>query len=359
MYLRCANVAQLHDFDEIIDVRTPAEFAEDHIPGAINCPVLSDEERVRVGTLHTQVSPFEARKLGAALISNNVSRMLQERFVDRPKSWKPLIYCWRGGMRSASANIVFTQVGWASHQLEGGYKAYRHEVLRKLEELPGKYTFVVICGPTGCGKSRLLSAIAETGQQILDLEHLANHRGSVLGLLPGQIQPSQKWFDSQLLAALEVLDPAKPVYVEVESNKIGAVKLPESLSMQMHQSQCLMLEAPLQERVRFLIEDYPFYCEHPESLITQLQILKPLYSKAHIERWAQMAISKRFEELVSDLLTNHYDPAYKRSLHFNYRYLPQARQITLTDVSPESLRDIAENLVLSAREIQKQNEMTA
>ena len=211
MYLRSANVAQLDAFDEIIDVRTPAEFAEDHIPGAINCPVLSDEERVTVGTLHAQASPFEARRLGAALISKNIARHLQERFYDRPKSWKPLIYCWRGGQRSSAMNIIFTQIGWASHQLEGGYKAYRRNTLQQLAEMPQTFEFRIICGPTGCGKSRLLTVLESAGHQALDLEMLASHRGSVLGLLPDQIQPTQKWFDTLLLQALQHLDPSRPV----------------------------------------------------------------------------------------------------------------------------------------------------
>src|SRR3989338_4501370 len=173
MLFRTANLSQLGEFDEIIDVRTPAEFAEDHIPGAINCPVLSDEERITVGTLYKQVSPFEARKAGAALVAKNIAHHLQTRFHDRPKSWRPLIYCWRGGQRSGAMSIILSQVGWAAHKLEGGYKTYRREVLDKLEALPRNFAFLVICGATGSGKSRLLNALADSGQQVLDLEMLS------------------------------------------------------------------------------------------------------------------------------------------------------------------------------------------
>ena len=241
MLFKTANLSQLGEFDEIIDVRTPAEFAEDHIPGAINCPVLSDEERITVGTLYKQVSPFEARKAGAALVAKNIAHHLQTRFHDRPKSWRPLIYCWRGGQRSGAMSIILSQVGWAAHKLEGGYKTYRRDVLEKLEALPQSFTFRVICGPTGSGKSRLLNALAESGQQVLDLEMLAKHRGSVLGKLPEQAQPSQKWFDSALLQAMQSLDPARPVFVEAESNKIGQITLPPALITAMHASVCLLL----------------------------------------------------------------------------------------------------------------------
>lgn len=344
MYLRSANVAQLGEFDEIIDVRTPAEFAEDHIPGAINCPVLSDEERVTVGTLYTQVSPFEARKVGAALISKNIAHHLQARFHDRPKSWKPLIYCWRGGQRSGAVNIIFTQIGWASHQLEGGYKAYRRDTLQRLAELPQQFDFRVVCGPTGCGKSRLLKVLAEYGHQVLDLEALASHRGSVLGKLPDQSQPSQKWFDSLLLQAMQQLDPSRPVYVEAESNKIGFITLPDALCRAMYASACLLMEVPLSERVKFLLEDYHFHCAAPEALMAQLEVLKPLYGKGRLEEWAALIKAGQFDALVEQLLTQHYDPAYFRSMHHHYTRLAQARQIALTDVTHASLLHLAATL---------------
>ena len=288
MLFKTANLSQLGEFDEIIDVRTPAEFAEDHIPGAINCPVLSDEERITVGTLYKQVSPFEARKAGAALVAKNIAHHLQTRFHDRPKSWRPLIYCWRGGQRSGAMSIILSQVGWAAHKLEGGYKTYRRDVLEKLEALPQSFTFRVICGPTGSGKSRLLNALAESGQQVLDLEMLAKHRGSVLGKLPEQAQPSQKWFDSALLQAMQSLDPARPVFVEAESNKIGQITLPPALITAMHASVCLVLETPQSIRVAGLLEDYLHYLENPEILIAHLQSLHRFHGTKQLEHWSSL-----------------------------------------------------------------------
>lgn len=344
MLFRTANLSQLGEFDEIIDVRTPAEFAEDHIPGAINCPVLSDEERITVGTLYKQVSPFEARKVGAALVAKNIAQHLQTRFHDRPKSWRPLVYCWRGGQRSGAMSIVLAQVGWAARKLEGGYKAYRRDVLDRLASLPQDFSLRVICGPTGSGKSRLLAALTETGHQVLDLEALAQHRGSVLGRLPEQAQPTQKWFDSALLQALQKLDPAHPVYVEAESNKIGSITLPDALVNTMHAGACLLLETPLEVRVAGLLQDYRHYLADPESLIAHLQALHRFHGGKRLEHWTELIHAGDFAALVAELLTLHYDPSYFRATSSHYANLDQARRIPLIDLSPDALKGIAATL---------------
>jgi len=341
MLFKTAKLAQLDEFDEIIDVRTPSEFAEDHLPGAINCPVFSDQERITVGTLYKQVSPFEARKLGAALVAKNIARHLETVFHDKPKSWRPLIYCWRGGQRSGAMSIILGQVGWAAHKLDGGYKSYRRDVLEKLEILPQQFTFRVVCGPTGSGKSRLLTALAEQGRQVLDLEGLAQHRGSVLGRLPDQSQPTQKWFDSQLLQALQALDPALPVYVEAESSKIGLVSLPPALFAAMHASECLLMETPLAVRVAGLMEDYRHYVENHELFIAHLQPLLRFHSSKQLQQWADMIRSGDCSTVVGELLTLHYDPSYLRAATRNYPKLPMARQVPAPDISHNSLEEIA------------------
>lgn len=344
MIYKTANLTQLGEFDEIIDVRTPAEFAEDHIPGAINCPVLTDKERIMVGTLYKQVSPFEARKVGAALIARNIAEHLQKRFYAHPKSWRPLIYCWRGGQRSGAMSIILAQVGWAAHKLEGGYKTYRRDVLDKLATLPQSLTFRVICGPTGTGKSRLLTAIADTGKQVLDLEILARHRGSVLGKLPDQTQPSQKWFDSALLLALQKLDTALPVFVEAESNKIGLITLPPALITAMHTSACLLVEAPLDIRVAALLEDYQHYLKNPESLIAQLRSLHRFHGDKQLEHWSSLIHAGEFATMVAELLTLHYDPSYFRATSRNYANLDKAQRVLLEDLSEDALKKFAATL---------------
>ena len=344
MLFRTANLSQLGEFDEIIDVRTPAEFAEDHIPGAINCPVLSDEERITVGTLYKQVSPFEARKVGAAMIAKNIAHHLQTRFHAHPKSWRPLVYCWRGGQRSGAMSIILAQVGWAAHKLEGGYKTYRRDVLDKLEALPQRFTFRVVCGPTGSGKSHLLTALSDTGHQVLDLEMLARHRGSVLGRLPEQAQPSQKWFDSALLQTLQKLDPARPVYVEAESNKIGLITLPPALIAAMHAGTCLLVETPLATRVAGLLEDYRHYVKNPETFIEHLKPLYRFHGARQLEHWNALIHAGDFATMVAELLTLHYDPSYFRATAKHYANLDKAQRVPLEDLSADALKEIAKGL---------------
>jgi tRNA 2-selenouridine synthase len=344
MLFRTANLSQLADFDEIIDVRTPAEFAEDHIPGAINCPVLSDEERITVGTLYKQVSPFEARKVGAALVAKNIAHHLQTCFHDHPKSWRPLVYCWRGGQRSGAMSIILAQVGWAAHKLEGGYKTYRRDVLEKMEVLPERFKFHVVCGPTGSGKSHFLAALSQTGHQVLDLEMLAQHRGSVLGRLPEQAQPAQKWFDSALLQILQKFDPDRPVYVEAESSKIGLITLPPALMSAMHKSTCLSIETPLAVRVAGLLADYKHYVANPESLIAHLQPLHRFHGGKQLEYWSTLIHQGDFETMVAELLTLHYDPSYFRATTRHYPNLDKSRRIPVTNLKPEALEEIAASL---------------
>ncbi|MHB8166355.1 MAG: tRNA 2-selenouridine(34) synthase MnmH, partial [Sulfuricella sp.] len=223
------TLAQLARFDDIIDVRSPSEFRDDHIPGAVNFPVLNDEERARVGTIYKQTSAFDAKKIGAALVARNIAGHVEQHFSDQPKNWRPLVYCWRGGSRSGAMTHILNQIGWRAQQLKGGYKAYRTMVLATLQTLPGRFRYRVICGPTGSGKSRLLTALDELGAQVLDLEGLAAHRGSILGSLPDADQPSQKLFESRLWEALQKFDPDHPVYVEAESKKIGNIRAPDAL----------------------------------------------------------------------------------------------------------------------------------
>ncbi|MDD4929943.1 MAG: tRNA 2-selenouridine(34) synthase MnmH [Gallionella sp.] len=344
MLFRTAKLAQLAEFDDIIDVRTPSEFAEDHLPGAINCPVFSDEERIIVGTLYKQLSPFEARKVGAAMVAKNIARHIETRFFDHPKSWRPLIYCWRGGQRSGAMSIILSQIGWAAHKLEGGYKTYRRDVLEQLETLPQNFTWCVICGPTGSGKSRLLTALSETGRQVLDLEHLAQHRGSMLGRLPEQAQPTQKCFDSALLQALQKLDPNQPVYVEAESNKIGLITLPPALILAMHAGECYLVKTPINTRVEGLLEDYHHYVTHPEQLISHMQNLHRFHGEKQLQHWTALIRAGDFNTMVGELLTLHYDPSYLRATFKHYTHLSRAQDIPLEDLSADALRKVAGTL---------------
>jgi len=318
------TVAQLTGFDEIIDVRSEAEFAEDHVPDALNCPVLNNAERARVGTIYKQVSAFEAKKIGAALVSANISRHIEAHFLDRPRSWRPLLYCWRGGERSGAFAHVLAQVGWQAGRLEGGYKAYRRAVVGDLSTLPRQFSWRVLCGLTGTGKSRLLRALHEAGCQVLDLEALAVHRGSVLGDLPDETQPPQRLFESRIWGTLRRFDAARAVYVEAESRKVGNLRVPEALIESMWTSHCVVIEAPVPVRVALLKEEYGHFLDQPEILIARLECLTPLHGHAVIERWCELALARRWEELIADLLVKHYDPAYSRAIARHYPTLPRA-----------------------------------
>jgi tRNA 2-selenouridine synthase len=335
---RVATVAQLSDYDEIIDVRSPAEYAEDHIPGAINAPVLTNEQRAEVGTLFTQVSPFVAKKRGAALIARNVAQHLETTFSDKPKQWKPLVYCWRGGQRSGAMAHILAQVGWSVGRLDGGYKAYRRQVLTDLEKLPDTLQFRVVCGATGSGKSRLLRVLHEQGAQALDLEALAQHRGSLLGNLPDEAQPAQKMFDSRVWDALRHFDPQRPVFVEAESKKIGLISMPEALLNKIRNSDCLLIEAPVAARVQLLMEDYRHFLTDHALLTRCLAPLLPLHGHQVLEHWQTLAEQGNWAVLVEELLTRHYDPAYRRSTASNFTQLSAARVLQLDRLDDAMLR---------------------
>jgi tRNA 2-selenouridine synthase len=324
------TVAQVDSFDEIIDVRTPSEYREDHVPGAINLPVLSDEERARVGTLYKQVSPFEARKLGAALVSRNIADHLERTLKDRPREWRPLVYCWRGGKRSGAMAHILAEIGWKVARLEGGYKAYRRQVIADLEVLPERFRFRVVCGPTGSGKSRLLAALARAGAQVLDLEALAAHRGSVLGSLPGASQPSQKRFESAVWEKLRRFDPLRPVFVEGESRKIGALRVPDALIRRMREhGECVRLTAQPSVRVALLLEEYEHFLATPALLMEKLEHLRPLHGGETIANWRRLAEAGRWQEFVFELLARHYDPSYARSMAQHYPQLGEGDELTV------------------------------
>jgi tRNA 2-selenouridine synthase len=343
-----ATVRQLDEFsafDEIIDVRSPAEFAEDHIPGSINCPVLDNEQRIEVGTLYKQVSPFEAKKIGAAYVAENIARHLRQKFLDRPKTWRPLIVCWRGGQRSGSMNFIFRRVGWDAQQLENGYKIYRKMVVDTLAELPRQLKLKVICGATGSGKSRILQALGQLDEQVLDLEELACHKGSVLGVLPDSPQPSQKMFDSKLLVALRGFDLTRPVFVEAESRKIGSIHLPDALIETMRCAECVNIEAGLNARIEFLLRDYDYFLTAPDWLNSRLEALRNLQSRETIARWHEYVNNKQWRELVSELLEQHYDPLYNRSQNRNYTGFGTPQNHTTDDLTPMGVNAVARQII--------------
>jgi tRNA 2-selenouridine synthase len=323
-------IADLGRFDTIVDARSESEFAEDRLPGAVSWPSLNDAERAQIGFEYKQVSPFAAKKRGAVLVARNVAAHIERYVLDKPREWTPLVYCWRGGKRSGALATVLDQIGFRVHLLEGGYREYRRAVVAALDELPARFGWRVVCGPTGSGKSRLLAALQAQGAQVLDLETLANHRGSVLGLVPGTAQPSQKEFDSRVWHALAALDPARPVFIESESKKVGDLRVPEALIVRMRAAPCLWLELALARRVALLIEDYDFFVRDNDAFCARLDALRVLRGNEVVNAWQDAARAGRTAEVVEALLVSHYDPIYLESMRRNFTTLGLPERLSLT-----------------------------
>lgn len=340
-------ISSLASYSAIIDARSPSEYELDRLPNALNWPSLNDEERARVGTIYKQASAFDARKIGSALVARNVAAHIEAHCHDKDKKWKPLIYCWRGGKRSGSLALILGQIGFDVHLIEGGYKAFRAEMIANLETLATQFDYRVVCAPTGSGKTRLLHELHEVGAQVLDLEALANHRSSVLGLVPGEVQPSQKQYDMRVWQALKALDPAKPVFVESESKKVGNVSIPECLITAMRAGRCLRLDLPLEARVNLLLEDYDYFVKDAEFFCKRLDVLIQLRGRVVVEGWQQQARNGQMAEVVEDLLHNHYDPSYLSSMVRNFQQYGEAKVYALSDHSHEAFAKLAQDLLAS------------
>lgn len=347
---------KLQSFSAVIDVRSPSEFALDHMPGAQNWPVLDDAERAEVGTLYAQVDPFVANKRGATLIARNIANHIEAHAAELPKSWTPLVYCWRGGNRSGAMAHILARIGFSVVLVQGGYRSLRRALRADLEQRSGQLQFHVICGRTGCGKSRLLQSLREVGAQVLDLEALAQHRGSVLGLEPGETQPSQKLFETRVWADLRRFDPNRPVFVEAESKKIGALHVPDALMEQMRQGHCITLELETNLRVALLLADYAQLSADRPLLLQRLASLRALRGAETVERWQELIAQGELAAFTADILQHHYDPSYTRSMSNHFRAFDAAPVVALKGIDTESFRDAALKVVaLSTAEIRSES----
>lgn len=344
------RVADRHGFDCVIDARSPAEFALDHLPGAINCPVLDDEERRIVGTLYKHEGAFAARRVGGGMVAANLARHLRERFADKPERWKPLVYCWRGGLRSASMTQWMRLVGWDAQQLAGGYKSWRRHVITLLEQLAPQLPLVVICGATGSAKTAVLQALATQGEQVLDLEALARHKGSLLGALPDAEQPSQTAFETGIADVLERISLKRPLFVEGESRRIGRLAVPVPLIDRMRDSRCIEIQASVPARVEYLLRDYAYLGQRPDWLAGQLGQLKELHGKDTIATWQQQAMQGQLAPLFEALATRHYDPAYAKSQAAHFRHWGQRDIIGTDSLDPQRILLLAKDIVLQANQ---------
>ena len=302
---------------EIIDVRSPSEFKIDHIPGAINIPILNDEERQKVGTLYKQVKTFKAKILGDSLISKNISKFLNTELSNKNGSWTCLIYCWRGGQRSRSLAIILNEIGWRVKILKGGYKTYRKKIINELNVMP-EFDFKIIQAQTGTAKTKILDNLNILNAQVLDLERLANHRGSLLGKEIKESQPSQKYFETLINENLNKFNPSKPVFLESESSKIGDLHLPIKLWAKLNLSERILLRAPLRKRVEFLVNEYKHLTDDPSLIKPFINGMKGRYSNNKIKYWSELIENKSWDDFVQNILEIHYDPmyAYSEKKHF-------------------------------------------
>jgi tRNA 2-selenouridine synthase len=325
-------------FDTIIDVRSPLEYEEDHIIGSINCPVLYDQERIIVGTIYKKESTFKAKIIGSSLTAKNIAKHIEEKFINQQGSWQPLIYCWRGGQRSKAFSLILSEVGWRTFQLEGGYKKYRNEVINFLNKVGSKLKIILISGKTGSAKTKILQNIKLQGGQILDLENLANHKGSLLGKIPDLKQPSQKLFESKLYHQIKQLDLRRNVYIEAESSKIGNIHIPKTLWAKMIVSPRIEIKADIELRSSFLLKDYKYMCENPELIKPIIYGLKNRLSKKLINDWMELITKKLWLDLTKSFLENHYDPSYSSNTIKNDRKV--IKEIQAKSFSKEEINKI-------------------
>jgi tRNA 2-selenouridine synthase len=336
---------QLDQFNLVIDVRSPGEFALDHIPGAVNYPVLNNEERAQIGTLYKQESPFAAKKLGAALVSRNIANHLEQYFLGYPREWRPLIYCWRGGERSGAFTHILNRIGWKAVQLQGGYQGFRRTVIDGLKMYAKQFSFQVICGMTGSGKTRVLQELKVLGAQVLDLEELAAHRGSVLGNEPHIDQPSQKGFETAIWNVLRTLNSNRPVFVESESKKVGAVHVPDDLMEKIRSGSCIELRSSTATRVSWLIREYHHFLKDTDNFKNKLALLTAHYGKAQITKWSDAIDARDFPQLVEDLLLKHYDPSYSSSIVRNFSAYSPDHFVILENDSDEAFTKSAKAIL--------------
>ncbi len=334
-------------FDDTIDVRAPAEWADDHLPGAINLPVLDDAERAQVGTIYKQVSPFTARKVGAALVAKNASLHLQGPLADKPGGWRPLVYCWRGGQRSGSFASILAQIGWRVETIAGGYKAWRGLVVEALYDQPFPCRVVMVDGNTGSAKTDILKLLPGLGVQVIDLEGLARHRGSLFGAMPGG-QPSQRAFESALAMAMVGLDPARVVVVEAESSKVGNCRLPPGLWKAMTQAPRASIVAPLAARAEYLARAYADVSEDAARLAGLIDLLRPMHAAEVIEGWHGMAAAGDFGALAGDLMARHYDPRYAKH---RARMERVGAQVVVERLGVDDLAEVAGRVAVAVGEL--------
>jgi len=312
-FVPCRMIISLDDFLmlrhelPLVDVRSEGEFEAGHIRGAINIPLLNNEERILVGTDYKQKGQLEAIRTGFRLVGPRLNQVIDKTLAIAPTK-SILVHCWRGGMRSSNFGDFVNMAGIETHILTGGYKAYRHKALETLA-LP--FRFKVVGGCTGSGKTDILHALANAGEQVLDLEGLAHHKGSVFGGLMMPAQPTTEQFQNNLFEEILMLDVSKPIWIEDESVAIGHVFLPESIWRTLNTSPIIEIDVARDIRVGRLVKEYG-HADRPSFLKAMEKITKRLGGQ-HFAA-AKEKLEKDDMASVIDILLTYYDKAYLNGL---------------------------------------------
>lgn len=298
----------------LIDVRTPKEFEEEPIPGAINIPLLLDEERVEVGTAYKQVSPERAKELGVEAIAKRLPEVFKE--VQKYAKGRLAFYCAKGGMRSGSMAALFSALGYTTWKLDGGYRAYRQYILEELPKLNKDVKYYILHGKTGIGKTKILQRLEEMGYSVLDLERMADHKGSFFGGICEKRAQSQKRFESLIF---DFFYNKKPKYViaESESKRIGNVYVPESIFNSLANGKHLSLDTTIEKRVEIIREDYASASK--EELLECLNRVKRYISEEKYRKYSELLENNEIDRLSKKLMIEYYDPLYQKSID-KYEY---------------------------------------
>ncbi|HKJ04280.1 MAG TPA: tRNA 2-selenouridine(34) synthase MnmH [Geopsychrobacteraceae bacterium] len=327
----------------LVDVRSPSEFAETTIPGAINVPIFDDEERALVGTLYKQMNKKVARRRGIELVAPKIPQLLQQVEAARDPDGPPaVVFCWRGGLRSLAITSFLNLAGIPARQLKGGHKAFRQSVSRYFEQQDWAKV-LVLRGLTGVGKTQFLLKLADEGYPVIDLEGLANHRGSAFGALGLKPQPGQKMFEALLWDRLDHLRDSDYLLTEGESLHIGRLTVPKRFHMAMQTETSLWLETSLDYRCQVILDDYPALDNLRAAFESPILALKERLGKKVVAEMLELLQRGEWQQLVHELMVRYYDPLYMHTL-------PERRREILFSSFEEGMQQLREAITIVLEE---------
>jgi tRNA 2-selenouridine synthase len=308
--IREISIEELSDIKNaiLVDVRSEGEYSEATIPGALNLSLLDNYERAEVGTVYTQISPHAARQIGLSLISPKLPSLV-ERALKLAETGQLVVFCWRGGMRSKALATILDLMGIPVYRLQGGYKAYRAKVLEYFQNKP-TYKFIVLSGNTGVGKTEFLSGLRREGYPAIDLEKLANNRGSVFGAMGLGAPPSQKAFEAMLYEELRSLAAFDYIIVECESKRIGRVSLPVNFYRAMQNGTKVLLFDSIPNRVERLVKEYSSVPNALTEIDNALERLLKTLGQTKVQYLKKLIRQENFREFTEKLLLEYYDLYY-------------------------------------------------